>query len=92
GKEAIELLRKNKFDLVIMDIQMPEMDGYEATKFIRTNFKKPVCDIPVLAMTANVIKEEIEKCFDSGMNAYIAKPFDPDDLLNKITGLLIKKE
>lgn len=91
GKEAIEELKKNQYDLVIMDIQMPEMDGYEATKYIRQHFHRPVNNIPILAMTANVIKEEIEKCFDSGMNAYIAKPFDPEDLLNKISQLLIKK-
>ncbi|HKR04820.1 MAG TPA: response regulator [Bacteroidia bacterium] len=92
GRKAVDMLRKNAYDLVIMDIQMPEMDGYEATKFIRSNFPAPVKDIPIMAMTANVIKEEIEKCFDSGMNSYIAKPFDPEDLFNKISSLLLKKE
>jgi signal transduction histidine kinase len=92
GREAVEFLRKNQFDLVIMDIQMPEMDGYEATKFIRKNFEAPVNSIPIMAMTANVIKEEIEKCFDSGMNSYIAKPFDPEDLFVKICNLLLKKD
>lgn len=92
GKEAIEQLQKNQYDIVIMDIQMPEMDGYQATRYIRTHFPEPLKNIPILAMTANVIKEEIEKCFDSGMNAYIAKPFDPEDLLSKISQLLINKD
>src|SRR6185436_1102718 len=92
GRQAVEMLKKNQYDLVIMDVQMPEMDGYEATKYIRNNFPAPVKDIPIMAMTANVIKEEIEKCFDSGMNSYIAKPFDPEDLFSKISSLLLKKE
>jgi signal transduction histidine kinase len=92
GREAVEMLKKNQYDLIIMDIQMPEMDGYEATKFIRNNFEAPVKNIPIMAMTANVIKEEIEKCFDSGMNSYIAKPFDPEDLFIKISNLLMKKD
>ncbi len=91
GLQAVEMLRQQTYDLVIMDIQMPEMDGYEATKYIRQNFPAPVKNVPVMAMTANVIKEEIEKCFDSGMNSYIAKPFDPEDLFIKISNLLIKK-
>ncbi|MEO5571169.1 MAG: response regulator [Bacteroidia bacterium] len=92
GRDAVEKLRKGEYDMVIMDIQMPEMDGYEATKFIRNNFDAPKKNIPIMAMTANVIKEEIEKCFDSGMNSYIAKPFDPEDLFIKISNLLLKKD
>lgn len=89
GREGIEKLKINTYDLVLMDIQMPEMDGYETTKYIREKMPDAVKNIPIMAMTANVLKEEIENCFDSGMNSYIAKPFDPEDLLNKIIKLLI---
>lgn len=89
GREGIEKLKINTYDLVLMDIQMPEMDGYETTKYIREKMPDAIKNIPIMAMTANVLKEEIENCFDSGMNSYIAKPFDPEDLLNKIIKLLI---
>lgn len=87
GKEAIAKLKSEKFDLVIMDIHMPEMDGYEATQFIRTQLPSPLNGVPIMAMTANVIAEEIDKCFIAGMNAYVSKPFNQDDLLRKIIAL-----
>src|SRR5690606_9154583 len=87
GKEAVEKLKANIYDLVILDIHMPEMDGYEAASFIRNQLPPPANSIPILAMTANVIAEEIEKCFDVGMNAYVSKPFNEEDLLKKIIAL-----
>ena len=75
GKEAIEILDdNNEFDVVLMDCQMPVIDGYEATKLIREDnrFK----DLPIIAMTANAMQGDKEKCINSGMNDYIAKPFD----------------
>ncbi|MBF0243560.1 MAG: response regulator, partial [Desulfamplus sp.] len=80
--EAVDLVVTNNYDVVLMDIQMPEMDGIEATKSIR----EKGFDIPIIAMTANVTTEDREKCIASGMNGYLSKPFDPDKLL----GLLIK--
>ncbi|MEZ5067572.1 MAG: response regulator [Bacteroidia bacterium] len=87
GKEAVEKLKANIYDLVILDIHMPEMDGYEAASFIRNQLPPPANSIPILAMTANVIAEEIEKCFDVGMNAYVSKPFNEEDLQKKIIAL-----
>jgi CheY-like chemotaxis protein len=75
GKEAIEILQsKEEFDAVLMDCQMPIIDGYEATKLIRKveKFK----DLPIIAMTANAMQGDREKCIDSGMNDYIPKPLD----------------
>lgn len=81
GKEAIKLLEKEEFDLILMDIQMPELDGLETTKWIREQLKNP---IPIIALTANANSTEREKYFNSGMNDYLSKPFEEIDLINKI--------
>ncbi len=75
GKEAIDFLEKQHFDLVFMDLIMPVMDGHEATISIR-NSGKPYKDVPIVAMSANVVKEEIELCLKNGMNGHIGKPID----------------
>lgn len=82
GREAVEHYQNNPeaYDVILMDIQMPEMDGIEATVRIREQSK----EIPILAMTARSMKEEIEKCFKAGMNGHIAKPIDPRVLLSNI--------
>jgi PAS domain S-box-containing protein len=84
GLVAIEMLNKETYDLILMDIQMPEMDGYTATKKIRQELKY---SIPILAMTAHAAPTEKQKCFDFGMNDYISKPFNPPELKNKIIEL-----
>lgn len=81
GEEGIKLLLKNKYDLILMDLQMPVKDGYQTTIYIRQMLK---LDIPIIAMTAHSLIGEQQKCFDIGMNAYVAKPFKQQDLLNKI--------
>lgn len=88
GQEAIQQMKQHGFDLILMDLQMPEMDGYRATRYIRQIIKT---DIPIIAMTADAIKGEEEKCYEAGMNAYISKPFDPIDLYNNILQLTDRK-
>ncbi|MBF0211547.1 MAG: response regulator [Desulfamplus sp.] len=84
GKEALEAINRNFYELIIMDCQMPEMDGYEATKSIRAGLAgKQNLDIPIIAMTANAIMGDRERCIAAGMSDYIAKPIDPD-ILKKV--------
>jgi signal transduction histidine kinase/CheY-like chemotaxis protein len=78
GEEAIKAIRENKFDLILMDIQMPKIDGITAVKFIR---KELAVQIPVIAMTAHVLPGEREKCIDAGMNDYLTKPLNEDELI-----------
>ncbi len=80
GREAVEAVKKDGYDLVLMDIQMPEMDGHEATRAIR----RAGFDLPIIAMTANAMKGDREKCLEAGMNDYLAKPVNPKELLAKI--------
>jgi len=89
GVEALEILKKENFDIILMDIQMPEMDGIEATKIIRTEFKLTT---PIVALTANAFKSEIEKCKKAGMNDYVTKPFDEITLIETIAKHTIHKE
>ncbi len=84
GLIALEKLKDHDYDLVLMDVRMPVMDGFEASKFIRTNFKPPKSKVPIIALTANAIKGDDEKCLQAGMNDYISKPFLPDTLRTKI--------
>jgi len=79
GAEAIEKLRTENFDLVLMDIQMPQMDGFEATARIRSG-EVPVADIPIIAMTAQAMSGDRERCLAAGMNDYVAKPLRAADL------------
>jgi PAS domain S-box-containing protein len=81
GKIALEKLQKDKFDLILMDLQMPEMNGYEATEHIRNVMK---LDIPIIALTADVTTADVEKCKAVGMNDYLAKPINDKLLYNKI--------
>ncbi|MDP2387894.1 MAG: ATP-binding protein [Bacteroidota bacterium] len=92
AQDAFELLEQGMFDLVLMDVTMPDMDGFEATKFIRTNMKAPVCYVPIIANTAAAFIGDKEKCITAGMNDYISKPFKPEDLLEKILKLTEHKK
>jgi len=86
GKEAIALWQKSQpFDLVIMDLQMPVMDGYETAEYIRQQFHS---QIPILALTATALKGEQEKCRSAGMNDFMLKPFDFNDLYRRLVSLL----
>jgi len=85
GKEAIEKLERSDYDLVLMDIQMPVMDGYRATKMIRDRNSKVLNhDITIIAMTAHIMEEDREKCISVGMNGYISKPISMKTLCEEI--------
>ncbi len=84
GLEAITLMQRFSFDLVLMDVQMPEMDGIEATKHIRNHLPRGRRETPIVALTASVIKSEIDRCLAAGMNDYVPKPFKQDELFRVI--------
>ncbi|TIH19967.1 hybrid sensor histidine kinase/response regulator [Marinifilum sp. JC120] len=89
GREAISLLARKPFDLVIMDIQMPVMDGLEATRLIRTGYIEEVDpQIPILALTAHAMKGDRERCLDVGMNGYLSKPFNSCDLMQAMLSVV----
>ena len=88
GIIAIDKIKDRDFDLVLMDIQLPEMDGYEATHVIRQELSAPKSSIPVIAMTAHAISGEEDKCYKAGMNGYISKPFNAENLYKKIASVI----
>lgn len=83
GQVAVDKFLENpdKYEMILMDIQMPRMDGYEATRKIRSSDKSNAKDIPIIAMTANVFKEDVEKCLEAGMNSHLGKPIDFDAVI-----------
>jgi CheY-like chemotaxis protein len=87
GREALDAIEKTTFDLVLMDIQMPEMDGYQATQAIRHLHGKRR-HIPIIAMTAHAMKGDREKCLEAGMDDYLSKPVSPEKLKEKLSGWL----
>ncbi|MBN2009111.1 response regulator [candidate division KSB1 bacterium] len=87
GVIAIDMLKSNQYDLVLMDVQMPNMDGPTATKVIRTELHDN--EIVIIAQTAHAMKEDKEKCLISGMNDYISKPIDPDELYRVLAQWLV---
>ncbi|MES2139362.1 MAG: ATP-binding protein [Bacteroidota bacterium] len=90
GKIAIDLCIKNQYDIILMDLKMPEMGGFEASNYIRTQMLPPKSAIPIIAITADVTKADIETFKQAGINDFILKPFDQTDLLNKIISLVKK--
>jgi signal transduction histidine kinase/ActR/RegA family two-component response regulator len=89
GLIAVEKMKSSTFDVILMDIQMPVMNGFDATKAIR-NLGTEKALTPIIAMTANVLKEEVDLCYQAGMNDFIGKPFDTEELLSKINNLVKK--
>ena len=81
GREAVELANSKDFDVILMDVQMPEMDGFEATAAIRASQSRPV---PIIALTAHAMKGDREKCLRMGMDAYASKPIQVDELMKVI--------
>ncbi len=90
GQEAVDILMQQSFDLVLMDIQMPIMDGYEATTAIRKNLTKQA--LPIVAMTAHAMTEDKERCFSAGMNDHLAKPIEPEALYQVLAKYLTKTQ
>jgi CheY-like chemotaxis protein len=93
GVEAVSMFSETpeKYDAIFMDIQMPEMDGYEATRRIRALGFPYAETIPIIAMTANVFKEDVEKSMEAGMTSHIGKPLDFDMVLEKLRFYLLEK-
>jgi two-component system, sensor histidine kinase SagS len=90
GVDALQRIERNAFKLVLMDMMMPVMNGYDATKAIRANPKTK--HLPVIALTANAMKGEDEKCRAAGCSDYLAKPYSKDQILNAIAMLLKKSQ
>jgi len=91
GVEAVRLFEESpeKYDMIFMDIQMPERDGYEAARRIRALDSHKAKTVPIIAMTANVFREDIEKCFAAGMNGHLGKPLDIDEVYEKLRAHLL---
>ena len=83
GEEVLECLARRRFDLILMDIQMPELDGFEATRIIRES-NKSYSKIAIIAMTANAMKGDDDRCIKAGMDDYISKPIDADTFKQKL--------
>jgi CheY-like chemotaxis protein len=86
GLEAVRMFGRGpgKYELILMDVQMPEMDGYEAARRIRSLSVPDAGSVPIIAMTANVFKEDVEKCLAAGMNGHVGKPLDAGELFGKL--------
>lgn len=78
GQNAIDLLETSVFDLVLMDVRMPVLDGYQATKKIRSDFK--LARLPIIAMTADSTEQDRAECLSAGMNDYVSKPINPSEI------------
>ncbi len=84
GREALDLLHKERFDMVFMDCNMPEMDGFETSSIIRNSPHPATAAIPIIAMTASTMKGDMEKCLKAGMNDYLPKPIIPQQLVDVV--------
>src|SRR5262249_39250773 len=89
GVEALTAMESQSFDLVLMDVQMPEMDGFEATAAIRDReLKQALRRTPVIAMTAHAMKGDKQRCLDAGMDGYVSKPINVTELFEEINNVL----
>ncbi len=92
GKEALQILQNGRFDVILMDVQMPEMDGFQATMAIREKEKISGEHIPIFAMTAHAMSGDREKCLAEGMDGYISKPINAEELLENLDKLVSQRE
>jgi CheY-like chemotaxis protein len=91
GQEALKALETSLFDLILMDVQMPVMDGFEATEAIRKREARTGGHMPIIAMTAHAMKGDRERCLDSGMDDYTTKPLNPSEVFKKIDAVMRNK-
>ena len=91
GQEVIASVRKNRPDVILMDIMMPVMDGLTAARTIRDLERQDAKTIPIIAMTANAFREDAERCMEAGMNAHLAKPLDDEKIKQTISEELRKQ-
>ena len=89
GRKAVDRLKIARFDLVLMDVRMPELNGYEATWIIRYDLG---LDVPIIGITAHANEEEKRRCLEAGMNSYLSKPVDEEMLYSLVCGFLIPEE
>jgi len=91
GSKAVEAVRAGDFDVVLMDVQMPEMNGYDATRAIRA-LPGDKSRVPIIAMSANVMKAEIDRCLEAGISKFVPKPYKQEQLLSAIESVLNGKD
>jgi CheY-like chemotaxis protein len=84
GREALQILDGERFDVVLKDVQMPNVDGFQATTTIRATEEKTGGHLPIIAMTAHAMSGDRERCLQSGMDGYVSKPIDRDRLIEEI--------
>jgi signal transduction histidine kinase len=94
GLQAFEMFEASpeRYDMIFMDLRMPEVDGYEATRMIRALGTPAALNIPIVAMTANVFREDVEKCLAAGMNDHVGKPLEMDEVLNKMKKYIVGRK
>jgi len=94
GVEAVRMFQQSpeRYDAILMDVQMPEMDGHEATRRIRAHGSARAREIPIIAMTANVFREDVARCLEAGMNDHLGKPLEIDEVLKKLRHYLCREE
>ena len=91
GDQVVERLHQQDYDVILMDLKMPKMDGYDTTRFIRQSEIETIKNIPIIALTANVSPLEREICLGIGMNEYVGKPYNAEELIGKIDSVMQKK-
>ena len=95
GEEAVQMFSKSEegyYSAILMDVRMPVMDGLDATREIRKSDHPEATTIPIIAMTANVFDEDVERSIEAGMNAHLSKPVEPDELYETMARLIIDRD
>ncbi len=92
GAEMFQESIPNYYDVILMDIRMPVMDGYEATRVIRTMNRKDAKTVPIIAMTADAFADDVQKCLNAGMNSHLAKPIEPGVLYETLYKAIVERQ